>query len=71
MFDEDGISREGQTSRVNLKWAGIHSWREDGQQFTLFPGPASALMIPKRFFSSPADVDSLRQMLVSHIGARK
>ena len=71
LFHENGLHRKGQSYTYELKWDGIHTWSEDKAQFILFPGPGNAIMIPKRFFSNSADTDSLRQLLVTHIGARK
>jgi len=71
LFNDDGLTRQGPNSNSLLKWAGVHSWREDEYLFTLFPGPGSAVMVPKRFLSSSADVESLRRLFILQIGPPK
>ena len=47
-FGEERIGVEGQFSKGEMEWKGIHFFREDKNVFLLYLAPAKFLAIPKR-----------------------
>lgn len=47
-FGEESIGTEGQYSKGEMEWKGIHFFREDKNVFLLYLAPAKFLAIPKR-----------------------
>jgi hypothetical protein len=66
-FNEDGYVRESQQGSGNLKWNALVGWRESDSSLLFYPSPKSFIIVPKRFFQSPADVNSLHGILQSAV----
>jgi hypothetical protein len=69
-LDENGVSFQGPRSEALVKWPGILGWKESKHTLLLY-GWDRPIMIPKRFFANPADIESARQLLGSKMPQKK
>ncbi|MGH9747755.1 MAG: YcxB family protein [Candidatus Acidiferrales bacterium] len=70
-FDDDGYVINARHSRGEVKWSALLKWKEGKHSFLLFTHPVMASVIPKGFFSNPSDIESIRALLHSKIGAKR
>jgi hypothetical protein len=69
-FDESGYLVEAVNARAQVKWAALANWREAKNCFLLYQNPRTGSIVPKRFFQGPADVDTVRGFLRTHVGQK-
>lgn len=69
-FDDFGISIQAESARSDLKWPAILKWKEGKHAFVIYLNSRVGNIVPKRFFSSTAGVDLVRQMLRTNIGRK-
>lgn len=51
-----------------LPWAHVHKWRESKDLFLVYHSDALYNVLPKRDLRSPAEIEEVRQALMSHVG---
>ena len=66
-FDDTGFSFDSLHVRAELKWGASVKWKESKSVFLVYQNPRLGNIIPKRFFSSHADVDAVRELLRAHV----
>ncbi len=66
-FDDVGLRVVALHSTGETQWSAIVKWKEGKRAFALYRSPTLGEIIPKRFFKSAADVDSLRELLKAHV----
>lgn len=66
-FDDQGLSFDGPHASSEMKWGAILKWKESKSTFLVYQNPRIGSIIPKRFFSTPADVDGVRELLRTHV----
>jgi hypothetical protein len=66
-FSDDAIVRDDHVSQSRIAWDGFVKFDETTHLFLLYLSDASALMIPKRAFPSPAVVDEFRTFAKARI----
>jgi hypothetical protein len=69
-FDESGYLVEAVHVRAEVKWAALVKWIESKNCFLLYQNPKIGGIVPKRFFQSAADVETVRGFLQANV-ARK
>lgn len=67
-LSDDGITIASQSKRGDIRWNTSRRFKETRWSFILWASPGPAwLMLPKRAFSSPADVQHCRALLSRHL----
>jgi hypothetical protein len=69
-FDESGYQVEAPHVRAEVKWAALVNWIESKNCFLLYQNPKIGSIVPKRFFQSAADVETVRNLMGANV-ARK
>jgi hypothetical protein len=62
-FSEDGIKSTGPSVSSELKWTVMQAIRETKSQFLLYYAPNQALLVPKRFFTSDAELAAWQEIV--------
>ncbi len=62
-FDESGYTVETMHAHAEVKWGALSKSIETGKSFLLYQNPKIGSVVPKRFFQSAADVETLREFL--------
>jgi len=70
-IDLDSVKVFGQTFSSTINWESVHKVKETSKWFLLYTGNQVAYIIPKRSFKSEADVDLLRNFVISTPGLLK
>jgi hypothetical protein len=70
-FDDVGMKVVGPHSTSEMRWSAIIKWRENKSTILLYATPHFANFLPKRFFSTPADLAAVEAFLREHVSARK
>ena len=66
-FAPDGIRIVSSTGRSELTWQAVAKVRETECQFLLYPQPNIAHILPKRCFSSEAEIAAFRTLVSQHV----
>ena len=69
-FDESGLDAGGPTFSNHHDWGNFQSVIEDSKIFLFCPSNSQMVIVPKRFFASDAQIESLRQLLRSHFAGK-
>lgn len=67
-FGEGAINFQGQHSSATLKWTGVVKWNEGKHTFLVYTSRQRANMIPKRFFASREDIETVRVLMRGKVG---
>lgn len=62
-FDDEGFGFQALHSQAEIKWAALVKWKEGKHCFLIYTSPSLGNIIPKRFFQSATDVDTVRGFL--------
>lgn len=65
----EGMLFETEQGHATKPWSDYLKWKEGGSLFLLYLSDSMFQMVPKRLFTSPADVDAFRRMLKEKVGA--
>jgi hypothetical protein len=64
---EEGYDLDATHSQSRVQWSALVKWQEGKRCFLPYPSPRMASIIPKRFFQSPTDIDSIRLILQAKV----
>jgi YcxB-like protein len=67
-FTKDGISIDTDVSNVKFKWEAFCKAKETKKFFIYFISSSNGYYIPKAMVSSPADIEKIRHILLTHMG---
>ena len=67
-FDDQNLRWSNTFGQSQLDWSAFTRWREGRRVMVIFASSASAHIIPKRFFASPSDLSTARELFTSRIG---
>ena len=65
-----GIFSESETGHGTTPWSDFLKWKEGGSLFLLYISDDIFQIVPKRFFSSEADISEFRGMLAAKVSQR-
>ena len=68
-FDASGMTVESENSQGKILGADVHKWKENDRLFLLYISDPLYDMVPKRLFASADDIEGVRELLTSHVGA--
>jgi hypothetical protein len=71
VFTVEGINSSSSSVSSEVKWRIVQNVRETSRLFRLHYSSNQALIIPKRFFSSPEQIESWRRIVETSIAPRK
>jgi hypothetical protein len=66
-FSETGYALDTVHARAEVKWGALTKWIETGKSFLLYQNPKIGSVVPKRFFQSAADVETVRGYLRANV----
>ena len=67
-FDDSGISVTNENGQSTTPWDDYLRWKQNDQLALLYMSDCLYHMVPKRFFSDPADADRLIELVTMRIG---
>lgn len=67
-FDDSGLAIEAENSQGRIPWSDFLKWKENDRLFLLYISDPLYHMVPKRLFKSSSEVDSVREVMRTHIG---
>jgi hypothetical protein len=65
-FDPSGLEGAGATHAFHHDWCNFQSVIESSKIFVFCPSNAQMIIVPKRSFADPAQINELRQLLRTH-----
>lgn len=66
-FDDEGVTSERATGRVEAKWSSFVSFKETKNLFLTYQGKDVVGIVPKRAFLNPETVVQFRNLLASKL----
>jgi hypothetical protein len=70
-FSDNGIHIESSVATANLQWAAFRQALETRSAFLLFTGPNIAHTLPKRCYTTAAELVTMRELLRAHVPKAK
>lgn len=70
VFTSETISGTGTSASWSTAWNALKVLRETNSLFLLYHGPCAAVIVPKRFFQSPAEMEKWRQLVLACVAPK-
>jgi hypothetical protein len=71
VFTSATVSATGASASWTLAWSVLKRVRETKSLFLLYHGPNIAMIVPKRFFQSPAEMEKWRQLVLESMATKR
>lgn len=69
-FSEEGYAVKTVHANAEVKWGALSSWRETKKTLMLYQNPKIGSIVPKRFFQSAADLETVQGYLCANVKKR-
>jgi hypothetical protein len=66
-FSDEGYAVSTVHANSTVKWSALSSWKETKKTLMLYQNPKIGSLVPKRFFQSAADVETVRGFLRANV----
>jgi YcxB-like protein len=66
-FSDEGCAVKTVHANSELKWGALSHWRETKRTLMLYQNPRVGSLVPKRFFQSAAEVETVRGYLAAKV----
>lgn len=70
LLDEQGLTWKSEHSETKIVWTSFTKLWETKDLYLLFYTNENYLIIPKRIFSSPAEIESFKQVVSNHLSKK-
>ena len=67
-FSDYGVIVADAYVRTTSQWPAFEGFRETPNLFVLYTSPLAFLIVPKRAFAGPAEVDAFRGLVLNRVG---
>jgi hypothetical protein len=71
IFTCETITGTGPSAHWSIAWNVLKRVRETKTLFLLYHAPNIAVVVPKRFFQSPSEIEKWRQLVVTYVDAKR
>ena len=65
-FSERGVRFDSELMSCDCRWGAFFTILESRKSFLLYQSPQSGMIVPKRCFASPQEIDQLRSLIRKH-----